>query len=159
MRNRYLLTGLILTLALGLGTAAVAQTSDTSSQSPNSPHGTPNAGTQASPPSGNASSATQSQSGNQPGSVEDELKLTPEQKAKLQPIIQDEMTQIRAVRDDSTLNMDQKMAKVDEIKKTSFPKIQAVLTPEQQKKLADMQEHARQQQQQQAPPQGAPPKQ
>ena len=158
MRNRYLLIGLIFTLALGLG-IATAQTSGTSSQSPNPPQGTPSAGTQAAPPSGSPSAAPQSQSGNQPGSVEDELKLTPEQKAKLQPIIQDEMTQIRAVRDDSTMNMDQKMAKVDEIKKSSFPKIQAVLTPEQQKKLADMQEHARQQQQQQAPPQGAPPKQ
>ncbi|HZQ69070.1 MAG TPA: hypothetical protein VFA68_11180 [Terriglobales bacterium] len=161
MRNRYVLTGLIFILALGLGMIATAQTSGTSSQPSNPPQGTPSAGsgTQAAPPSANASSGAQAQSGNQPGSVEDELKLTPEQKAKLQPIIQDEMTQIRAVRDDSTLSMDQKMAKVDEIKKTSFPKIQAVLTPEQQKKLADMQERARQQQQQQAPPQSAPPKQ
>lgn len=157
MRNRYLLTGLIFTLALGLGVAA-SQTSATSPQSPNSSQGTPSAGTQATPPSGSPSAAPQGQGGSQPGSVEDELKLTPEQKSKLQPIIQDEMTQIRAVRDDSSLSMDQKMSKVDEIKKTSFPKIQAVLTPEQQKKLADMQERARQQQQQ-APPQGAPPKQ
>jgi len=158
MRNRYLLAGLTLLLALGLGTLATAQTSGTSAQPPNPPQGSPNAGTQTAPPSGTAPSGAQNQSGNQPGSVEDELKLTPEHKAKLQPIIQDEMTQIRAVRDDSSLNMDQKMAKVDEIKKTSFPKIQAVLTPEQQKKLADMQERARQQQQQ-APQQGAPPKQ
>jgi Spy/CpxP family protein refolding chaperone len=157
MRNRYSLIGLIVFLALGLGIAA-AQTSGTSSQSPNPPQGSPTAGTQATPPSGSTSAAPPAQSANQPGSVEDELKLTPEQKAKLQPIIQDEMTQIRAVRDDSSINMDQKMAKVDEIKKASFPKIQAVLTPEQQKKLADMQEHARQQQQQQAPTQGAPPK-
>lgn len=158
MRNRYLLSGLILFVTLGLE-IATAQTSGTSSTSPNSPQGTPSAGTQAAPPSGSASSAPQGQGGSQPGSVEDELKLTPDQKAKLQPIIQDEMTQIRAVRDDNSLNMDQKMAKVDEIKKISFPKIQAVLTPEQQKKLADMQQRARSQQQQQAPPQGAPPKQ
>ena len=160
MRNRYLLSGLLFILALGLG-IATAQTSGTSSQPANPPQGTPGAGTQAAPPSGSTSAAPQAQSGNQPGSVEDELKLTPDQKAKLQPIIQDEMTQIRAVRDDSSLSMDQKMAKVDEIKKTSFPKIQAVLTPEQQKKLADMQQRAREQrqQQQQAPPQGAPPKQ
>src|SRR5438874_1975927 len=114
MRNRYLLTGLILILALGLGMVATAQTSGTSSQSPNPPQGTPSAGTQAAPPQGSASSGSQAQSGNQSGSVEDELKLTPEQKTKLQPIIQDEMTQIRAVRDDTSLNMDQKMAKVDE---------------------------------------------
>jgi len=50
------------------------------------------------------------------------------------------------VRNDSTLTMDQKVEKVRQIKQTEFPKIQAVLTPEQQKKLADMQERARQQQ-------------
>ena len=57
------------------------------------------------------------------------------------------MSQIEAVRNDSTLTMDQKVEKVRQIKQTEFPKIQAVLTPEQQKKLADMQERARQQQQ------------
>lgn len=81
-----------------------------------------------------------------PISVEDELQLTADQKAKLQPIIQDEMAQIDAVRNDTTLSMDQKQAKVQQIKQTSFPKIQAVLTPEQQKKLAELQQRARQQQ-------------
>jgi Spy/CpxP family protein refolding chaperone len=73
------------------------------------------------------------------------LQLTDAQKAKLQPIIQEEMSQIQAVRNDNSLTMDQKVAKVREIKQTEFPKIQAVLTPEQQKKLADMQQRARQQ--------------
>ena len=45
MRNRYSLIGLIVFLALGLG-IATAQTSGTSSQSPNPPQGSPNAGTQ-----------------------------------------------------------------------------------------------------------------
>jgi Spy/CpxP family protein refolding chaperone len=75
------------------------------------------------------------------------LQLTDAQKAKLQPIIQEEMSQIEAVRNDQSMTMDQKVAKVRQIKQTQFPKIQAVLTPEQQKKLADMQERARQQQQ------------
>jgi hypothetical protein len=75
------------------------------------------------------------------------LQLTDAQKAQLQPIIQEEMSQIEAVRNDGTLTMDQKVEKVRQIKQTEFPKIQAVLTPEQQKKLADMQERARQQQQ------------
>jgi len=78
-------------------------------------------------------------------SVEDELQLTSEQKAKLQPIIQEEMTQINAVRSDTTLSTDQKREKIMQIKQTQFPKIQAVLTPEQQKKLADMQMRAQQQ--------------
>ena len=74
------------------------------------------------------------------------MQLTDAQKAKLQPIIQEEMSQIEAVRNDSTMTMDQKVEKVRQIKQTEFPKIQAVLTPEQQKKLAEMQERARQQQ-------------
>jgi Spy/CpxP family protein refolding chaperone len=63
----------------------------------------------------------------------------------LQPIIQEEMGQIEAVRNDTSMSMDQKVAKVRQIKQTEFPKIQAVLTPEQQKKLADIQERAKQQ--------------
>jgi hypothetical protein len=78
-------------------------------------------------------------------SVEDELQLTNEQKAKLQPIIQEEMRQIQVVRDDPSMPMDQKRAKILQIKQTEFPKIQAILTPEQQKKLADMQMRAQQQ--------------
>jgi len=109
------------------------------SSSPNSSQTGPGAqgGSSATAPQGQAAG---------PRSVEDELQLTDAQKAKLQPIIQEEMNQIEAVRNDSTLTMDQKVEKVRQIKQTEFPKIQAVLTPEQQKKLADMQERARQQQ-------------
>jgi|GraSoiStandDraft_43_1057313.scaffolds.fasta_scaffold72400_3 Spy/CpxP family protein refolding chaperone len=106
------------------------------------------AGTQTTAPQDRGTGNAQaSQPAGHPASVEDELQLTAEQKAKLQPIIQDEMAQIDAVRNDTTMSMDQKQAKVQQIKQTSFPKIQAVLTPEQQKKLADLQQRARQQQQ------------
>lgn len=108
-----------------------------------SPSGAPPSGSSSSSQAGSASTS-QGQSGSQPRSVEDELQLTDAQKAKLQPIIQEEMGQIEAVRNDTSLSMDQKVAKVRQIKQTEFPKIQAVLTPEQQKKLADMQERARQ---------------
>jgi hypothetical protein len=83
---------------------------------------------------------------NHPGSVEEALQLTNDQKAKLQPIIQEEMSQIEAVRNDSTLSMDQKVAKVRQIKQAEFPKIQAVLTPEQNRKLEQMQRDAAQRQ-------------
>ncbi|GEM_PF-2603873 len=108
--------------------------------------------------SGSSSSAQSGQAGGQPRTVEDELQLTDEQKAKLQPIIQEEMTQIQAVRNDNSMTMDQKIAKVRQIKQAEFPKIQAILTPEQQKKLADMQDRARQQQgsgNQSTPPNGS----
>jgi len=55
--------------------------------------------------------------------------------------------QINAVRDDQSLSMEQKQAKVDQIRQAGFPKIQAILTPEQRQKLAQMQqERVRQQQ-------------
>jgi Spy/CpxP family protein refolding chaperone len=56
------------------------------------------------------------------------------------------MDQLNAVNQDSSLSTDQKRAKAQQIKQTAFPKIQAVLTPEQQKKLSEMQQRARQQQ-------------
>ena len=78
--------------------------------------------------------------------MEDELQLTPEQKAKLQPILQEEMSQIMAARNDTSLTTEQKRAKIEQIRQTEFPKIEAILTPEQRQKLADMQQKARQQQ-------------
>ena len=75
--------------------------------------------------------------------VAEALNLTDDQQAKLQPIIREEMTQINAARNDTSLTQEQKQQKIDQIRQTEFPKIQAILTPEQQKKLAEMQEQAR----------------
>jgi periplasmic protein CpxP/Spy len=58
------------------------------------------------------------------------------------------MEQLNAVSQDNSLSTDQKRAKVQQIKQTAFPKIQAVLTPEQQKKLSEMQQRARERQNQ-----------
>lgn len=171
MRNRYVIAGLVLALTLSVGTMLSAQTSSSATQSvPQSSTGAP-AGATSGAAGGTQTTTPQDQSspgaapgaqtatpqdrgtaGAQPGqpghpaTVEDELQLTADQKAKLQPIIQDEMSQINSVRSDTTLSMEQKQAKVQQIKQTSFPKIQAVLTPEQQKKLSDLQQRARQQQ-------------
>ena len=106
------------------------------------------AGSQTQPPQsqpGSATSRGQGQAAGQGSPTEDELQLTNDQKAKLQPIIQEEMVQIDAVRNDNSLTMEQKQAKVAQIKRDHFPKIEAILTPEQRKKLVDMQEKARQQ--------------
>jgi hypothetical protein len=55
------------------------------------------------------------------------------------------------------MSMEQKMAKAQQIRETAAPKIKALLTPEQLKKLADMQKT--QQQNQSAPPASTPPQQ
>jgi hypothetical protein len=125
-------------------TASPSQTApegSAGSQSQTAPRG------QAGSASQTPSTSTQSQPAEKGASSEDELQLTDDQKMKLQPIIQEEMVQIDAVRTDNTLSPEQKKAKVTQIKQDHFPKIQAILTPEQRKKLADMQEKARQQHQ------------
>lgn len=68
------------------------------------------------------------------------LNLTEDQKAKLQPILQDEFQQMKAVRDDASLNRDQKHEKMMQIRQTFQPQVTAVLTPNQQQKLEQMKE-------------------
>lgn len=103
--------------------------------------------------SGQSGSASQSSQ----GADDNPLGLTEEQKTKLRPIIADENQQMEAVRNDSSLSTEQKVAKANQIRETASPKIRAVLTPEQLQKLADLQK-ARQQQggssQQSAPSSG-----
>lgn len=105
------------------------------------------------PQSGQSGSASQSSQ----GADDNPLGLTEEQKTKLRPIIADENQQMEAVRNDSSLSTEQKVAKANQIRETASPKIRAVLTPEQLQKLADLQK-ARQQQggssQQSAPSSG-----
>ncbi|HET7871983.1 MAG TPA: hypothetical protein VFL42_05685 [Terriglobales bacterium] len=69
-----------------------------------------------------------------------ELNLTDDQKAKIKPLLQEQVQQLKTVHDDSSLSPDQKQAKMKEIHQTYSSQIQAVLTPEQQKKFAEMKE-------------------
>ena len=143
MRNQTTaLMAFALALGLSLPMAAQSQSSSPTTQ-PSAPAQAPSAGssqTQAAPPQnqGAASATTQ-----QRDPVAEALNLTEDQQAKLQPIIREEMTQINAARNDTSLTQEQKQQKIDQIRQTEFPKIQAILTPEQQKKLAEMQEQAR----------------
>ena len=67
-----------------------------------------------------------------------QLNLTDAQKTKLQPILQHEAQQMRAVDNNSSLTQDQKHAQFRHIHQSYQPKIQAILTPEQRQKLAQM---------------------
>lgn len=168
MRTRIMLAAMA--SAFALATVLIAQTA-----TPNSQSQTPQ--TQAPPPSSGQTGSSQppsatspsSQSGSTQGQtgaagattqhsdpVADELGLTPDQRTRLQPIIDDEVNQINAVRNDSSMTTEQKQQKVQQIREAGFPKIQAILTPEQRQKLQQMQaDHARQQQQQQGAPSGS----
>ena len=133
---------------------AAAPSQSTSPQS--APDQQPSAAPSQAPPQQSPSQASPSQSApsqssgsaSQSSQAADDnpLGLTEEQKTKLRPIIADENQQMEAVRNDSSLSTEQKVAKANQIRETASPKIRAVLTPEQLQKLAELQK-ARQQQQ------------
>jgi hypothetical protein len=148
---------------LALGTAIIAaQTAPSQPQVPPSAQSSPTTDSQQTTPPASSSSSAQSQSNtgtsanapsgqaHQPGDwVAQQLNLSQEQQDKLRPILADEIQQMRAVRDDASLSEDQKRDKMNQIRQNAGPKIQAVLTPEQRQKLAQLQEQARQQREQQ----------
>lgn len=72
-----------------------------------------------------------------------QLDLTEDQMAKLRPILMEEGQQMEAVRQEISLSLDQKQGKLKEIHKTFEPRINAVLTPEQQEKYKQLEQEAR----------------
>jgi Spy/CpxP family protein refolding chaperone len=78
------------------------------------------------------------------GWMSHQLNLTDSQQAKLQPILHEETQKIKAVYDDTSLPGDEKHAQYRQIHQSYQPQIQAILTPEQQKKLAKKKEEYRQ---------------
>lgn len=139
------------------GTTATPSSPDTHAQSspgtqpPTSPGPSSNnqsSGSQnAAPSQGTAgsSSANSGQSGS--NSVEDELNLTQDQKQKIAEVVDDENKQISTVRNDTSMNMEQKQQKVMQIRQEGAPRIKAILTPDQLQKLAAIQQRMRDQQQ------------
>ena len=159
MRNSYLTAG-FLSMALAMSLPAVAQSSTTNTPE----HRPPEAPSQATPSQvapGQAGATSEAAPGHaQPqaqAADDNPLNLTDEQKTKLQPILQDENRQIEALRNDTSMTQEQKIAKANEVRQNASPKIKAILTAEQLQKLADLQQKATQQRQQSAPTQPAPP--
>src|ERR1700726_1054617 len=70
--------------------------------------------------------------------LSEKLNLTDDQKAKLKPLLQDQMQQMKAVREDSSLSQEQQRAKMKSIHESLHDQINAVLTPEQQAKFKQM---------------------
>ena len=70
--------------------------------------------------------------------LSEKLNLTDDQKAKLKPILQDQMQQMKAVHEDSSLSREQKRDKLKSIHQSLSDQINAVLTPEQQTKFKQM---------------------
>ena len=67
-----------------------------------------------------------------------ELNLTDEQKAKVKPILEDEGKQMQAAKQDTSLSQEQKHDKMMQIHETTNSQINDILTPDQQKKFAEL---------------------
>ena len=69
-----------------------------------------------------------------------ELNLTDDQKAQVKPILDEQSKQMRATQEDSSLTQEQKHEKMKQIHQSTHSQIDGILTPEQQKKFAQLKE-------------------
>ena len=66
------------------------------------------------------------------------LSLTPQQKDKILPILADEGTKVRAIKDDRSLSTMQRAQRIKAIHQQNDPQMKAVLSPAQYQKLQAM---------------------
>ena len=134
MRSVYTFAELTFALALAISLTTAAQPSSTGSKQ------------QASPDQSRTDSAKnmhRDRVGERLKWLSQQLNLTQDQKKQLKPILAGEFKQMRAVGEDASLTQDQKREKMKQIHEASRPQVQAILTPEQQQKFAQMKEEAK----------------
>jgi Spy/CpxP family protein refolding chaperone len=66
------------------------------------------------------------------------LNLTPQQKAKILPILADEAPKVRAIKNDPSFSRMQKTQRIKAIHQQNDPQMKAILSPEQYQKLQAM---------------------
>jgi protein CpxP len=130
----YTLAGLTLALALAFGLTTAAQTSGTESKQKASPDQNQ---------TGSAGRMHRDRVGERLEWLSQHLNLTENQKKQLKPILAGEFKQMRVVGEDASLTQDQKREKMEQIHEASRPQVQAILTPEQREKFAQMKEEAK----------------
>ena len=67
--------------------------------------------------------------------ISQQLNLTPEQKAKVLPILREEGPKIQAIKNDNSMSRMQKTQAVKAIHQQTDPQMKAILSPEQYQKL------------------------
>lgn len=67
--------------------------------------------------------------------IAQQLSLTPEQKAKVLPILADEAPKIQAIKNDNSLSKIQKIQRLKAVHQQTDPQMKAILSPEQYQKL------------------------
>jgi len=67
--------------------------------------------------------------------ISQQLNLTPEQKAKVLPILREEAPKVQAIKNDNSLSKIQKVQQLRAIHQQTDPQMKAILSPEQYQKL------------------------
>jgi periplasmic protein CpxP/Spy len=70
--------------------------------------------------------------------IAQQLKLTPQQKEKILPILAGELPKVNAIKNDNSLSRMQKMEQVRAIHQQTDPQMKAILSPEQYQKLKEI---------------------
>lgn len=74
--------------------------------------------------------------------ISQQLNLTPEQKAKVLPILADEAPKVQAIRNDNSLSKIQKVQHIKALHQQTDPQMKAILSPEQYQKLQAIRQQA-----------------
>jgi periplasmic protein CpxP/Spy len=134
VRKAYTFTGFTFALALAFSLTTAGQTSSTESKQKASP---------GQGQTGSAGNRHRDRVGERLEWLSQHLNLTEDQKRQLKPILAGEFKQMRVVGEDASLTQDQKREKMKQIHEASRPQVQAILTPEQRQKFAQMKEEAK----------------
>jgi len=67
--------------------------------------------------------------------ISQQLNLTPQQKAKILPILADEGPKVQAIKNDNSLSKMQKIQQIRAVHRQTDPQMKAILSPEQYQKL------------------------
>ena len=74
--------------------------------------------------------------------ISQQLNLTPEQKAKVLPILADEGPKVQAIKNDNSLSRMQKIQQIKAIHHQTDPQMKAILSPEQYQELQAIRQQA-----------------
>jgi Spy/CpxP family protein refolding chaperone len=74
--------------------------------------------------------------------IAQQLNLTPEQKAKILPILRDEVPKVQAIKNDNSLSKIQKVQQIRAIHQQTDPQMKAILSPAQYQKLQTIRQQA-----------------
>jgi Spy/CpxP family protein refolding chaperone len=74
--------------------------------------------------------------------ISKQLDLTPQQKLKILPILQEEAPKVEAIKNDNSLSRTQKVQQIRAIHQQTDPQMKAVLTPAQYEKLKAIRQQA-----------------